>query len=149
LFFAVIGCATGEKFYKSNGENNLYIENKTEPNSFSEVRATFLYVYEVTSVCKLDYLGQVTLDKPTLTVGLPVGKPLLLTVEFASRSRFDESTLRNSSSYLLRPRPGYDYTTNIQHQKKSYKFVLWENSHGGGAKRLVERKGLDTCVPRH
>src|SRR2546423_652319 len=89
LAVALAGCATPDKTYESQGDKNLYITAKTVGGSFATVKAPFLYVYEVTPQCKLDSLGHIVVDKPALDVGLPTGKPLLLTAEFATGGRFD------------------------------------------------------------
>lgn len=147
LFLAAVSCATtGDKPYRYDGERNLSIASETEPSKSGEVRATFLYVYAVTSNCELDYLGHLRLDRPTLRTGLPIGRPLLLTAEFVNRPRFSESTLRNSHSYFFTARSGHEYAAHVRHDSKSYKFVLWGHRRGGGAKQLLEHKDLDACV---
>ena len=133
--------------YESQGDRNLHITAKTVGGSFATVKATFLYVYEVTPQCKLDYLGHIVVDKPALDVGLPTGKPLLLTAEFATGGRFDHSGVRNSYSYQLQPRPGYEYAAEIQHQEQFHKFALSEGRRGG-AMRALERKSAEKCLPK-
>jgi hypothetical protein len=141
------GCGTADKVYQSNGEKNLRITAKTLGDSFATVNAMYLYVYEIDRQCKLDYLGHVAVDKPALEVGLPTGKPLVLTAQFASGGRFDRSGLRNSYSYLIELRPGYHYAADIQHQPQFHKFALSEGRRGGPM-RGVERKGPESCVPK-
>jgi hypothetical protein len=144
---ALGGCGTADKVYQSTADKNLRISAKTLGNSFATVNAMFLYVYEVNRQCQLDYLGHVALDQPTLEVGLPVGKPLLLKAEFASGGRFDRSGLRNAYSYLIELRPGYAYAADIQYQQQFYKFALSEGRRGGPM-RTVERKALESCVAK-
>ena len=144
---AVAACATPDKVYQSTGEKNLRISAKTAGNSFATVKATFLYVYEVTPECKLDYLGHVLVDAPTLEVGLPTGKPLLLTAEFARGGRFDHSGLRNQYSYLVQPRPGYQFAAEILHEEQFHKFALSEGRRGGPM-RALERRSAEGCTAK-
>lgn len=147
MLLAVVACGTtGDRPYRYDGERNFSIASETEPSTPGEVRATFLYVHAVTPNCELDYLGHLRLDKPALQTGLPIGRPLLLTAEFVNRPRFSESTLRNSHSYFFTVRSGHDYTADVRHESKSYKFVLWDRRRGGGPKRLLEHRDLDTCA---
>src|ERR687895_776238 len=85
----VAACATPDKVYESTAEKNLRITAKSAGNSFATVRATFLYVYEVAADCKFAYLGHVVVNSPTLEIGLPTGKPLMLAAEFTRGGRFD------------------------------------------------------------
>ena len=147
LFLAVAGCATTEKIYTTTGEKNLQIEFKGLADSFTEKQASYLYVYDVDPRCQVDYLGYVSLDSPSIKIGIPTGKLLLLTVEFVTAERFSGSGIRNQYSYLLKPRSGYDYLADVQNTEKRYKFALMERHRGSGAKRVIERKGLDSCVP--
>ena len=144
---ALAGCGTPDKIYQSTPEKNLRIAGKTLGDSFAQVNRIYLYVYEVNRQCKLDYLGHVALDKPTLEVGLPTGKPLMLTAEFASGGRFDRSGVRNSYSYALELRPGYDYAAEIVHTEQFHKFALSEGRRGG-TMRALQRQGLEGCVPK-
>jgi hypothetical protein len=144
LTATVAACATPDKVYESAAEKNLRITAKTAGNSFATVRATFLYVYEVTADCKLDYLGHVVVNTPTLEVGLPTGKPLMLAAEFARGGRFDHSGLRNEYSYLLQPRSGYQYAAEIIHDEQFHKFALAEGRRGGPM-RALERRSREGC----
>ncbi len=144
---ALAGCSTPDKVYESTPEKNLRIAGKTLGDSFAQVNRIYLYVYEVNRQCKLDYLGHVALDKPTLEVGLPTGKLLMLSAEFASGERFGRSGVRNSYSYALELRPGYDYAAEIVHTEQFHKFALSE-ARRGGPMRALQRQGLEGCVPK-
>jgi hypothetical protein len=145
---ALAGCAgDGVRDYKSVGENNLSIDAKIQPNSFGSVRGSFLHVYEVNAQCKLVYVGTIALDKPKVDVGLPTGKLLFLRAEFVSRERFSESGTRNGYAYLLEPRAGYRYAADIRQQDRMYKFALTERAPGG-ARREIERRGLERCAEK-
>ena len=144
LVASLAACATPDKVYQSTADKNLRITAKTSGNSFATVKATFLYVYEVTPECKLDYLGHVLVDSPTMEVGLPTGKPLVVAAEFATRGRFQEGGLRNQYSYSLQPRSGYTYAAEIIHDEQFHKFALTEGRRGG-AMRAVERKSPEGC----
>lgn len=145
LTATVAACATPDKVYESTAEKNLRITAKTAGGSFATVRATFLYVYEVTADCKLDYLGHVVVNAPTLEVGLPTGKPLMLAAEFARGGRFDHSGLRNQYSYVLHPRSGYQYAAEIIHDEQFHKFALAEGRRGGPM-RALERRSTEGCT---
>jgi hypothetical protein len=145
LTATLAACATPDKVYESTAEKNLRIRAKTAGNSFATVRATFLYVYEVMADCKLDYLGHVVVNTPTLEVGLPTGKPLMLAAEFARGGRFQHSGLRNQYSYLLQPRSGYQYAAEIIHDEQFHKFALAEGRRGGPM-RTVERRSTEGCT---
>jgi hypothetical protein len=141
------GCATPDKVYESTAEKNLHITAKSAGNSFATVKATFLYVYVLTPECKLDYLGHVLVNAPVVDVGLPTGKPLVLTAEFAKAGRFDHGGVRNSYSYLVQPRPGYAYAAEIVHDEQFHKFALAEGRRGGPM-RALERKSAEGCTQK-
>lgn len=143
----IAACATPDKVYQSTSEKNLHIKAKTQGNSLATVNATFVYVYEVTAQCQLDYLGHILVDAPTLDVGLPTGKPLVLTAEFATGGRFDHSGVRNAYSYLVQPRPGYVYAAEILHEPQFHKFALSEGRRGGPMHAL-SRKSAEGCAPK-
>ena len=144
---ALAACATPDKAYQSTADKNLRITAKSSGNSFATVKATFLYVYEVTPECKLDYLGHVVVNAPTTEVGLPTGKPLVLTAEFARAGRFDSGGVRNQYSYAVQPRSGYQYAAEIIHDEQFHKFALSEGRRGG-AMRAMERKSPEGCKPK-
>jgi hypothetical protein len=145
VLVALTGCASGERVFTSAEKKNLHIATSLEPNSFGSVRATFLYVYEMDTRCKPNYLGYVRLEQPTIELGLPTGTLLVLTAEFMTRGRFSESEVRNAYEYLIQPQPGQEYFADIRHQNNLYKFSLTE-SRNGGAKRNVDRKGGEACI---
>lgn len=145
---AVLGCAAGEKLYTSTAENNLRIESKLPDNGFFERNAAFLYIYEVTAKCELNYIGYVGLERSLIDIGLPTGKLLQLTVEFVQGHISGSGRIRTNYSYLLQPRPGYEYTADVRNTEKLYKFSLKEGRRGGGAKRAVEPKNLASCIAK-
>lgn len=147
LAAALAGCATPDKVYQSTADKNLRITAKTAGSSFATVKGTFLYVYEVMPQCKLDYLGHVVVDVPRTEIGLPTGKPLILTAEFARSGRFDHSGLRNQYSYALQPRSGYQYAAEIIHDEQFHKFALSEGRRGGPM-RALERRSAEGCTPK-
>jgi hypothetical protein len=145
MILGLAGCAsTGEKEYTSAGKNNLHIRTTLDESGFMKSYVVFLYIYEVKDRCERNYLGfiKLTSDQSTLDYGLPVGKPLIVTAEFVVSSSGSQS--RNSYEYLIQPGPAQEYFADIRLKANLYKFNLME-SHAGGAKRLVERKGLGGC----
>jgi hypothetical protein len=147
LTAVLAACATPDKVYESTADKNVRITAKTSGSSFATVKATFLYVYQVMPDCKLDYLGHVVVDAPTMDLGLPTGKPLVVTAEFARSGRFDHSGLRNQYSYALQPRSGYQYAAEIIHDEQFHKFALSEGRRGGSM-RAVERKPPAGCTQK-
>ena len=144
----VLGCASGEKLYTSTTENNLRIESKLPDSGFFERNAAFLYIYEVTAQCELNYLGYVGLEKSLIDIGLPTGKLLQLTVEFAHGHISGSGSSRTNYSYQLQPRPGYEYVADVRNTEKLYKFSLKEVRRGGGEKRTVESRNMSSCVEK-
>jgi hypothetical protein len=138
------GCS-GLKPYPNTLEPNLQIRTETTSGSaFSSVRAA-MGVYRVDERCRIDYQGTVDLDKPVVSVGIPVDRASYLVFAFASSSFFAGTRGTINQETLLRPRPAYRYDVEASYKDDLYSIVIREVHRRTGASRVIELQDLSAC----
>ena len=90
------GCS-GKFAYRNTLAKNLHIQTETDSGSVLSSVAAAVGIYRVDEHCKIDYQGTVDLDTPSVSVGIPSGRPSYLVFEFASSS-FLASSRRSISN---------------------------------------------------
>lgn len=147
--FAVAGMLAGcsGKFaYPNTLAKNLQIETETDSASvFSSVRAA-MGVYRVDEQCRIEYQGSVDLDAPSISVGIPSGKPSYLVFEFASSSFLASSRRSITYETLLVPVAGRDYRLEVSYLDDIYNVQIRETQPGDPAARKVPRRDLRSCA---
>lgn len=132
------GCA-GITPYKADLPHNFKINTKTE-----SVKAT-LHIYSVNAQCHTDYQGSIGLENESIELGLPVGKPSYLVVNFSSSSFWSNSRSQMSHDTFLPARNGYRYELNISYIDDIYNVTLYEVNRRTGNKRELPAKALNAC----
>lgn len=147
IFLAVLAGCASEPAYISTAEKNLHIENKLIESGFVHKYYSYLYVSEVDHNCQFKYLGYIALNQPTLDIGLPTNKLLLLRAEFATFSRFsDPKSSRIDTSYFIQLKPNTKYAADIQRNEIMYKFTMYNGPTIGDPKRRIGKNSNIACI---
>jgi len=101
------------------------------------VRAA-LHVHAVTGECATHYDGTLQLDRPTLDLGVPAGRPSYLVVSFDTSS-FMAGSRSTSVGTLVTPRPGYEYELAVRYKQDIYDVALREIDRKGVSRDLARR----------
>jgi len=131
------GCS-GIKTYLNDAPKNLHARVQTEG-----ARAS-LHVHEVTGRCATRYAGSVALDRPTVEVGLPAGRPALLIVAFDTSS-FLGGARSTTVETVLEPRAGFDYELSVRYKEAIYDVAFREVDRRKGVSRELARQALSGC----
>ena len=138
------GCS-GKYAYRDTLAKNLHIQTKTDSGSvFSNVAAA-VGIYRVDEHCKIEYQGTVDLDEPTVSVGIPSGRPTYLVFEFASTAFLASSRRSISYETLLVPAAGRDYAIKVSYLDDLYNVQIDESQPGNAAPRRISRRDLRAC----
>lgn len=132
---ALTAACSGLKTYSSEAPKNLRVATQLDRG----VR-TVLHVHEVTGKCETHYDGTVTLDQPTVEVGVPAGRASFLVVSFDTSS-FLGGQRGTSIGTALTPRAGYRYELAVRYRQDMYEVGLREID-GKGVARELPRRGL-------
>ncbi|HEY5993586.1 MAG TPA: hypothetical protein VIU46_03200 [Gallionellaceae bacterium] len=126
---ALGGCAHVDKAYESTTDKNFHIHADVDN---SDSNRAFIYVYDINAECKRDYLGAIELEENQHDVeyGLPVGKKLVLEIEFVMAG--GNTVVRDSRQYPLQTRSGQDYYADVRYKSRMFKASMAE---GRGANR--------------
>jgi hypothetical protein len=135
------GCS-GLKTYPTAAGGNLAVRTQMDGN----VRAA-LHIHRVDARCRTEYQGTVQLDRPSVVLDLPAGRPSYLVVTFDTSSFLGGS--RNTSvGTLLTPRAGSRYELAIRYRESIYDVALSESGSRGGERRALARRELEACPTR-
>ena len=145
LISLAVGCS-GKYAYRNTLAKNLHIQTKTESGSFISSVSAAVGIYRVDDHCKIDYQGTVDLDEPSVSVGIPSGRPSYLVFEFASSSFLAGSSRSVSYETLLLPAPGHDYAINVSYVDDIYNVEIQESQPGETTARDIRRKSLRSCA---
>ncbi len=85
------------------------------------------------AACRTEYLGQVSLDRPLVEIGLPKGRASLLVFEFESAIFLAGTRTSVSKEAVIRPLPGQRYEIVVSYRSDIYDVVV---------KQVDERSGL-------
>src|SRR5215813_11170606 len=124
------GCS-GLKTYPDQEPKNIHVTTHVDRS----VRAA-LHVHEITGPCTSRYEGTVTLDKPTIDVGIAADRPLYLLVTFDTSS-FLSGSRATSSGTMMRARAGYAYGLDVSYRQDMYNVTLREIDRRGVSRELA------------
>jgi hypothetical protein len=127
------GCS-GLKTYSNDAPKNVRVATQTDG-----ARAA-LHVHEITGQCETRYEGTVSLDQPSIEVGVPDGRRTFVVVSFDTSS-FLGGQRGTSVGTVLTPRPGYRYELAVRYKQDMYDVALREIDRKGAARELP-RRGL-------
>ena len=129
---ALAGCAASRP-YPEFAAKNVRMRTVVESGSvFSSVRAE-VHVHRLDDACRTEYLGQVSLDRPLVEIGLQKGHASLLVFEFESASFLAGTRSSVSREAVIRPLPGQRYEIAVSYRSDIYDVVV---------KQVDERSGL-------
>ena len=134
----VLASCSGIKTYPNDAPKNVHARVQTEG-----ARAA-LHIHEVTGRCATQYVGTVALDRPTVEIGLPAGRPALLIVAFDTSS-FLGGARSTSVETVLEPRAGFDYELSVRYKEAIYDVALREVDRRKGVSREMARQPLRGC----
>jgi hypothetical protein len=138
--FALTACS-GIKTYPNTLPKNLRVHA-----TVSKVSAA-LHIYSVDARCQTDYQGTVQLDKPSVDVGIPAGRTILLSVTFFSSSFLRSSSSTTRHETLLTPRSGYSYDMKVSYVDDMYEVALREIDPHRSSSREIGRASPSGCKP--
>ena len=128
---------SGLKTYPTDPGGNLAVRTQID----SGVKAA-LHVHDVDGKCETRYAGTVPLDRPSLAVALPAGRPTYLVVTFDTSS-FLGGRRSTSAGLLVTPRAGGRYDLAVRYHDSIYDLGLAEAD--GRTRRPLARRDLSEC----
>lgn len=140
----LVGCS-GKFAYRDTLSKNLHIQTETSSGSVFSSVAAAVGIYEVDEHCKIDYQGTVDLDAPSISVGIPPGRPSYLVFEFSNSSFLAGSRRSISYETLLIPAAGRDYEIKVSYLDDIYNVEIQEFLPGDTTARDVGREDLRAC----
>lgn len=121
------GCATQ---YPNSLEKNLTVRLKLQKNSgFLTSANAIVNVSEIGKDCSLDDQGYVDLVQGDNQVGLPLGRPVLVTFKVAHSGPASSSSVETGA--VLTPKAGARYLGEANYVDAMYSFRLYEVTSGG------------------
>ncbi len=134
----LLGCS-GIKPYPNTSLKNLHIQTQTE-GAIAE-----LDIYRVNAGCQTEYRGRVSLDKPSVEVGIPSDGLHYLDFIFASKTFLSPSVNVVRYDTLLLPRRERQYEARVRYVQSMYSVVIREVAPGSSTGRVIERARLSDC----
>ena len=145
LAVGVIAGCSGIKPYPDTLPKNLQIRTETSSGSmFSKVRAA-VHIHRVDAGCQTEYQGTVQLDKPSVEIGIPAGRPSLVAFTFSSSSFLSGSSSSVRYDTLLTPRAGYIYDVKVSYLDNIYNVTVREIDPRSSSSREIGRRDLRAC----
>ena len=144
----LLGGCSGIKAYPNRLAKNLTVTTAADSGSaFSSVK-TAVDIYSVDDKCKLAYEGTVQLKKPSVNIGIPVGRRSYLDFVFATSGFLSSSTSTVTQGALLMPRKGYSYAFHATYKDNIYNVEMKEKGPKQKNGRNAELKDLSACSSR-
>ena len=141
-FLGLLSACSGLKTYPTAAGGNLAVRTQMDGN----VRAA-LHIHTVDAQCRTEYRGSVQLDRPSLVLDLPAGRPSYVVVTFDTSS-FLGGSRSTSAGTLLEPRSGSRYELSVSYRESLYDVVLSQSDSKGGQRRALPRRELEACRTR-
>lgn len=140
------GCSGIKTYPNDLPARNLSIRTVTSAGSaFSSVRAE-LDVHSVDAACRTQYVGTVTLDQPSMAVGIPADRGSRLVFNFLSSSFLGGERGRITREVFIHPRADQRYEIDVSYRDNLYDVVLRERLPRGAA-REIPLRDLSACRP--
>jgi hypothetical protein len=136
---------SGIKPYPNDLPKNLDVRATAKAESVMLKADASLHIYRVTGPCKTEYVGTMDLDEKSVLVGLPVGKPSYLSVEFNTSGRLGGYSSSTTQDMVLTPRAGHRYRLDASYVDSIYTVILTERAPGSGKGRELPLKPLSGC----
>jgi len=145
LTAVVLGGCSGLRSYPNNLEKNLDIQTETDSGSiFSKVRAE-VDIFRVTANCKTEYQGTISLDGPSVEVGIPPDKLSYMAFRFSNSSFLASSRSTMSHETLLEARAGYNYGIKVSYVDDIYNVTITEKHPRSPKAREIDLRDINAC----
>jgi hypothetical protein len=145
ICLGMLSACSGIKIYPNDQPKNLVIKTETDSGLFfSSVKAS-LDIYDVTSACKLEYIGTVKLDRPTVEVGIEPGRSSYLSFRFTSSGFWSNSSNNISYETLIKPRRQYQYNSKVRYKNNIYNVKIVEKRSGKSRGKELITRHLRQC----
>ena len=141
---SLIGCS-GLRTYPNDLEKNLVIRTNTDAGSmFSKVRAD-VEIFGINANCETEYHGTVSLNKPSVEVGIPPEKLSYMVFVFSNSSFLfgSSSTMRHET--LLKARAGHTYDIEVSYIDDIYNMAISEKRPGAPKARKIALRSMGAC----
>jgi hypothetical protein len=135
------GCSS-LKPYPTDPGGNLAVRTQMD----SQVRAV-LHIHRVDAQCRTEYQGTVPLDRPSVSLDVPVGQTSYVAVTFDTSSFLGGSRSTNVGT-LLAPRSGSRYELSARYREGIYDLAVAESDARGRERRTLPRLDLSSCRTR-
>ena len=144
VFSMLIGCF-GWKSYPNTLEKNLHIQTETESGSFFSTVGADVDIYRVNGSCNTEYQGTVSLNLPSVDVGIYPDEASYLIFNFSSSSFIANSRSTMSYDTLLKPRAGHNYDIKVSYVDGIYNVEIRDTHRGNPASVDIKRQDLSAC----
>ncbi len=141
---SLIGCS-GLRPYPNDLEKNLVIRTDTDAGSmFSKVRAD-VDIFGINADCETEYRGTVSLNEPSVAVGIPPGNLNYMVFVFSNSSFLfgSSSTMRHAT--LLKTRAGHTYDIEVRYMDDIYNVAINEKHPREPKARKIALRGMGAC----
>jgi hypothetical protein len=145
IVLGMLSACSGIKIYPNDMPKNLVINTVTDSGSFSSSVKPLLDIYDVSSDCKLKYLGTVKLDQPKMQIGIKPEHNSYLIFRFASTGFLSNSSSNISYETLIKPRRQYQYNANVRYKNNIYSVKIVEKRHSKSRGKELTTRHLEQC----
>ena len=141
---ALLAGCSGMKTYPNTLEKNLTVHTKARSESLFPRLRVDIDIFDVVGDCRVEYRGSLKLDQPSIEIGLPVNKPIYLSIVFTRNSIGSRSTLTHET--VLTPRTQHYYSDEVSHLDGMYQVIFRERgATRNSPARVLPRKPLTNC----
>ena len=131
--------------YTNDFEKNLVIRTDADAGSmFSSVRAD-VDIFGINADCETEYHGTVSLNEPSVEVGLPPDKLSYMVFVFSNSSFLFGSSSTMSHETLLKARAGHTYDIEVSYIDDIYNVAISEKHPREPKGRKIALRGMGAC----
>ena len=141
---SLTGCS-GLRPYPDDLEKNVVIRTDTDAGSmFSKVRAD-VDIFGINANCETEYHGTVSLNEPSVAVGIPAEKLSYMVFVFSNSSFLfgSSSTMRHET--LLKARAGHTYDIEVSYVDDIYNVAISEKHPAAPKARKIALRSMGAC----
>lgn len=142
LAFVLAGCSS-VRTYPNTLEKNLRVYTRADAGTFFSRLRVDIDIFDVAGDCRVEYQGSLRLNRPAVSIGLPVNKPSYVAIVFTRNVLGSLTTFTHET--VLTPRPHHQYDTEVKYHDGMYQIILRERGTGGGPGRELPRQALKNC----
>ncbi len=146
VLFAAISLAgcSGLRSYPNDLEKNLVIRTDTDAGSmFSKVRAD-VDIFRINANCKTEYHGTVSLNEPSVEIGIPPDKLSYMVFVFSNSSLLGSSSTMSHET-LFKTRAGYTYDIKVSYIDDIYNVAISEKHPREPKAQIIALRDMAAC----